>query len=203
MMKSTILGMVTSAFMLSMTGGLHAVDIGEPAPGFTGTDINGNTHSLSDFKGQVVVLEAYNMDCPFCAKHFNSGAMQELQKELTDKGVVWLLINSVNADHSSYRTPEAARAEWDKLKIEATAWIDDKSGEIGRAYNLRTTPHMIVIDQEGVLVYDGAIDDQPAAKGDPREARNYVKEAVEAVLAGEPVPTGQTQPYGCGIKYAK
>jgi peroxiredoxin len=201
MIRATTNLFVTSFATLALALTVGAAEVGQPAPGFTGTDINGKTHSLSDYKGKIVVLEAYNLDCPYCANHFKTGAMQELQKELSDKGVVWLLVNSVNPEHPSHRSPEKARAEWEQQNIQATAWIDDSSGEIGRAYGLRTTPHMIVIDQQGNLAYDGAIDDQPSAKGDPKAARNYVREAVDALLAGEPVPTAETKPYGCSVKY--
>jgi peroxiredoxin len=179
-----------------------AAEIGRPAPDFTATDINGKTHRLSDYKGKIVVLESYNYDCPFCANHFKTGAMQDLQAELTGKGVVWLLVNSVNPKHASFRSPEAAKREWDSLKIKATAWLDDSSGQIGRAYGMKTTPHMFVINKDGVLVYHGAIDDQPTPDHDPRTARNYVREAVGKLLAGEPVTVAQTKPYGCGVKYA-
>jgi peroxiredoxin len=186
---------------VTMTLNLNAAEIGQPAPGFTGTDINGKVHKLSDYAGKVVVLEAYNLDCPFCANHFKTGAMQELQAELTDKGVVWLIVNSVNDKHPSYRTPAQAQAEWKQYNIKATAWIDDSSGIIGKAYGLRTTPHMVVIDKEGRIAYDGAIDDDPSADGDPREARNYVSETVAALLDGKEVAAKRTKPYGCSVKY--
>jgi peroxiredoxin len=159
---------------------LAAAEVGKPAPDFTGTDINGKTHKLSDYKGKIVVLESYNQDCPFCHNHFKTGAMQELQADLARQGVVWLIINSVNAKNPSYRTPAAAQREWADLKIKATAWIDDHSGQIGKAYGMRTTPDMFVINKQGILVYDGAIDNRPEPDGDPRTARNYVKEAVQS-----------------------
>ena len=180
---------------------LATAEVGKPAPEFTATDINGNTIKLSDYKGKIVVLEAYNLDCPFCANHFKTGAMQELQADLTAKGVVWLMVNSVNPNHSSYRTPEAAKQEWKDQNIKATAWIDDSSGKIGKAYGMKTTPHMFVIDASGNLAYQGAIDDKPSSSGDPRKARNYVSEAVAELMAGKPVTTTQSKPYGCGVKY--
>ncbi len=178
-----------------------AADIGKPAPDFTTTDINGKTHKLSDYKGKLVVLEAYNLDCPFCHNHFATGAMQELQAELTGKGVVWLVVNSSNPKSPSYRTPEKARKEWTAQKMKATAWLDDSSGVIGRAYGMKTTPHMFVIAKDGTLAYQGAIDDRPSPEGDPRTARNYVREASTKLLAGEKVSVTQTKSYGCGVKY--
>ena len=82
------------------------------------------------------------------------------------------------------------------------AWIDDGSGAIGHLYGMLTTPHMFVIDKAGTLVYDGAIDDQPDPSHDPTKARNYVREAVDEVMAGKPVVVSQTKPYGCSVKYA-
>ncbi|MFO1478168.1 MAG: redoxin domain-containing protein [Verrucomicrobiota bacterium] len=192
---------VWMASMLVGASAFGAAEVGKAAPDFTGTDINGKTIHLSDYKGKVVVLESYNLDCPFCANHFNTGAMQELQKEMTSKGVIWLMVNSVNPNNSSHRTPDQARAEWAREKPNATAWIDDSSGAIGKAYGMRTTPHMFVIDASGTLVYSGAIDDRPSPGGDPRTAHNYVKAAVQQVLSGEKVAVSQTKPYGCGVKY--
>ncbi len=187
---------------LALTGSAFAVEIGKPAPDFTGTDITGQTVRLSDYKGKIVVLESYNSDCPFCHNHYATGAMQELQRDLAAKGVVWLLADSVNTNNFSYRTPEQARKEFADLKIAATAWIDDHSGDIGHLYGMKTTPHCFVIAADGTLVYDGAIDDRPQPFGDPRTARNYVREAVNDLLTGKPVAVAETKPYGCGVHYA-
>jgi peroxiredoxin len=116
---------------LALAASAWAVEIGKPAPDFTGSVITGKTVKLSDFKGKIVVIESYNSDCPFCHNHYASGAMQELQKELAAKGVVWLMVDSVNQKNFSYRTPEQAQKEWADLKIAATAWLDDHTGEIG------------------------------------------------------------------------
>jgi peroxiredoxin len=172
------------------------------APEFTGKDVDGKTHKLSDYKGKIVVLEAYNYDCPFCANHYKTGAMQELQEWARSKGAVWLLVNSSNAKSSSYRDAKRAKQEMAKNKIKAATWIDDSSGEIGKAYSLRTTPHMVVLDKNGNIAYNGAIDDRAEAEGDPRTARNYVKEAIEKLQAGQPVQVANTKPYGCAIKYS-
>ena len=179
-----------------------AVEVGKPAPDFTGTDINGKTIKLSDYKGKIVVIESYNSDCPFCHNQYKTGATQDLQKELTAKNVVWLMVDSVNPKNFSYRTPEQARAEWTAEKINATAWIDDSSGDIGHLYDMKTTPHTFVIDASGTLVYDGAMDNMPDPVHDPRTARNYVKEAVEDLLAGKPIEVSQAKPYGCAVHYA-
>ncbi len=189
----TAMAVATTAF---------AVEVGKPAPDFSGTDINGKTVKLSDYNGKIVVIESYNSDCPFCHNHYQTGAMQELQKNLEAKGVVWLIVDSVNTKNFSYRTPEQARKEMADEKIAATAWIDDHSGTIGHLYDMKTTPHMFVIAKDGTLAYDGAIDDRPQPFGDPRTAKNYVSAAVDDLLAGKPVAVSQTKPYGCGVHYA-
>jgi peroxiredoxin len=189
------------ALLTSATVALAAAQVGQPAPDFTATDINGKTHKLSDYKGKIVVLEAYNLDCPFCHNHFKTGAMQELQADMAAKGIVWLLVNSVGPNNPGHRTAEQAKKEWDAQKIKATAWIDDSSGELGKKYGMRTTPHMFVIDKSGTLVYQGAIDDRASPDGDPRTAKNYVRETVGKLLAGEKPAVTQTKPYGCAVKY--
>ena len=187
---------------LTLATAALAVETGKPAPDFSATDINGKTVKLSDYKGKIVVLESYNSDCPFCNNQYQTGAMQELEKDMAGKGVVWLVVNSVNPNNSSHRTPDQARQEIADKKIVVTAWIDDSSGAVGHLYDMKTTPDMYVIDKNGVLVYQGAIDDKPDPMHDPRTARNYVREAVDALLAGTPVPVAQTKPYGCSVKYA-
>ena len=179
-----------------------AVETGKPAPDFTGTDINGKTVKLSDYAGKIVVIESYNSDCPFDANHYKTGAMQELQKDMAAKGVVWLIVDSVNKKNMSYLTPEQARKEFMDKKMTATAWIDDNSGAIGHLYGMLTTPHMFVIAKTGTLVYDGAIDDKPDTDHDPKAARNYVREAVNDLLAGKSIEVSQTKPYGCSVHYA-
>src|ERR1700690_4257617 len=166
-----------AALILALTA--QAVETGKPAPDFTGTDINGKPVKLSDYKGRIVVIESYNSDCPFCNNQYKTGAMQALQQDLAAKGVVWLIVNSVNPGNFSHRTPDQAKQEMADKKIVATAWIDDSSGAIGHLYDMKTTPHMFVVDKTGTLVYDGAMDNQPDPFHDPRTARNYVREAVD------------------------
>lgn len=194
----------TSVFLtiMALAASAFAVEIGKPAPNFTATDINGKTVHLSDFAGKVVVIESYNSDCPFCHNQYATGAMQDLQKDLAAQGVVWLLVNSVNPKNSSHRTDAQAKEELASENMTVTAWLDDSSGAVGHLYDMQTTPHMFVVDKSGKLVYDGAIDNQPDPVHNPKTARNYVKEAVDDVLAGKPVAVSQTKPYGCSVKYA-
>lgn len=188
--------------IMALAASAFAADVGKPAPDFTATDINGNTVHLSDYKGKIVVIESYNSDCPYCHNQYKTGAMQDLQKDLAAKGVAWLIVNSVNPSNSSHRTPDQAKQELADEKMNVTAWIDDSSGAVGHLYNMKTTPDMYVIDKNGTLVYQGAIDDQPDPFHDPKAAHNYVKEAVGDLLDGKPIAVTETKPYGCGVKYA-
>ncbi len=188
-------------FATLLSVAVSAADIGQPAPDFTATDINGQAIKLADFKGKIVVLESFNPDCPFDHNHYATGAAQELQKEFTGQGVVWLLVNSVSPKNSSHRSPAQAQAEWKKLKLAATAWLDDRSGDLGRLYGMNTTPHVFVIAKDGTLAYAGAMDDHPRPDGDPRQAKNYVRAAVENLLAGKSVEIPKTKPYGCAVHY--
>ena len=187
---------------MSLAASALAAEIGKPAPDFSATDINGKTVKLSDYKGKIVVLESYNSDCPFCNNQYKTGATQDLQMDLAAKGIVWLIVNSVNPNNASHRPPDQARQEIADKKIIATAWIDDSSGAVGHLYDMKTTPDMYVIDKNGVLVYQGAIDDKPDPQHDPRTAHNYVRETVNSLLAGKSVEVSQTKPYGCSVKYA-
>jgi peroxiredoxin len=193
-MKKTLI--TISGLVLSCALALADAEVGKAAPDFTIKDINGKTHNLSDYKGKIVVLETYNLDCPYVANHYNTGAMQELQGSITGKDVVWLTVNP------NYKDADKARKEAEEKKIKATAVVHDPAGKIGKAYGFKTTPHMVVISKDGKVAYNGAIDDKAETEGDPRSAKNYVKEAVAKIQAGEPIAVAKTKPYGCAIKYA-
>jgi len=180
-----------------------APKVGAPAPEFTATDIQGHQRRLSEFKGKPVVLEWHNQGCPFVKKHYGTGNMQRLQKELTDQGAVWLTIISSAPGKQGYVTP-AQEDEYLKAQQAApTAVLLDSDGAVGKLYGAKTTPHMFLVDAKGVLVYAGAIDDRSTP--DPEDvngARNYVEAAFREVKAGKPVTVGSTAPYGCSVKYA-
>jgi peroxiredoxin len=177
--------------------------IGQAAPAFTLTDSNGKAHSLADFKGKVVVLEWWNNECPFVAKHYGSANMQKLQKEWTGKGIVWLTVSSSAPGKQGHVDGAKANALMKEKQGAPTAVLLDHDGKVGRAYGAKTTPHMYVIDAKGVLVYAGGIDDKPSTdQADVATARNHVAAALAEVTAGKPVSVATSQPYGCGVKYA-
>ena len=201
MIKTFFLGAL-AVLALSAAPAMAAPEIGKAAPEFTATDSNGKSHKLSDFKGKTVVLEWTNPECPYVVKHYDSKNMQKLQEEATAKDVVWLSINSGAEGKQGHLTDEAANKYIADKGAKQTAYLLDGTGEIGKAYDAKTTPHMFVIDKDGVLVYDGAIDDNDSANpADAAGAKNYVTAALDALAAGKPVETSKTKPYGCGVKY--
>jgi peroxiredoxin len=182
--------------------GYAQVTTGQAAPDFKLTDTKGQVHSLSDFKGKHVVLEWFNHDCPFVVKHYESGNMQSLQKEYTGKGVVWLSINSSAPGKQGHYTPEESNKMTQDKGVSSTAVLLDSDGKVGKMYGAKTTPHMYVIDPQGVLIYQGAIDSTPST--DPADipaSKNYVKAALDASLSGGVVREATTKSYGCSVKY--
>jgi len=181
---------------------LLAVRVGETAPEFTGTDSNGKTHKLSDYRGKVVVLEWHNQGCPYTKKHYESGNMQSLQKEWTAKGVVWLSVISSAPGAQGYVTAAAENDYLKRMNAAPTAVLLDPDGNIGHLYAAKTTPHMYIVDPSGALVYNGAIDDHPSTDaGDIPSSKNYVSAALREVTAGKKVTEAATRPYGCSVKY--
>jgi peroxiredoxin len=205
-MKSNfILLLLIFGFSLSLALNVQAGEpvIGKPAPGFTLMGANGKEHSLSDYKGSFIVLEWFNPDCPFVKKHYNSKNMQKLQKHYREKGVVWMIINSSAKGRQGHCTTERANEVIKEKDMVSTAFLLDHDGKVGKMYDAKTTPHMYVIDKEGLLIYNGAIDNMPTTKiKDIKDAKNYVWEALDEAMAGKSVSVNSSQPYGCSVKYA-
>jgi peroxiredoxin len=190
------------ATVLLFAGAVSAApSINAPAPEFTAVDSNGVSHNLSDFRGSPVVLEWTNHDCPFVVKHYQ-GNMQTLQQESTADGVVWLTIVSSKPGSQGYVSPEQANELTTSRGAAPTAVLLDPAGDIGRAYGAQVTPHMYVIDEDGMLVYMGGIDDKPTSNpADIPGATPYVVNALAALSAGAAIDPNQTRPYGCTVKY--
>lgn len=191
-----------AALTLAAGPALAAPAIGQPAPAFTIKDGAGQTRSLSEFKGKTVVLEWTNAGCPYVQKHYESGNMQGLQKGAAKDGVVWLTLISSAPGKQGYVSPAEAKTWKSTTGAGSTAVLLDPTGQVGHAYEAKTTPHMYVVNPAGTLVYMGGIDDKPTA--DPaslKGATNYVAAALSDVKAGRPVAKTVSKPYGCTIKY--
>jgi peroxiredoxin len=176
--------------------------VGQPAPEFNTPDIAGKTIRLRDYAGKTIVLEWTNNGCPFVGKHYNSGNMQALQQKYRASGVVWLTVASSAPSEQGYVTPAEAKADLTRWHAAPTDYLLDPDGTLGHLYDARATPHMVVIDRAGRLVYMGAIDDKPSTRlADVKTAHNYVAAALDALAAGQPVAVASTRAYGCSIKY--
>jgi len=178
-----------------------AVKVGQAAPDFQLIGSDGKTHKLSDYADKTVVLEWTNHDCPYVRKHYRSGNMQKLQKQFTDKGVVWLSVISSAPGKQGHVSAAEANEQTASRDASPSKVLLDPKGDVGRTYGARTTPHMYVIEK-GVMRYMGGIDSIPSASdSDIADAEPYVQLALNSVLAGKPVATAVTRPYGCSVKY--
>jgi len=205
-MKRIRLGLLAVAFAASAVVGTTswALPPGSAAPEFKGVDSNGVAHSLSEYRGKFVVLEWANRGCPYEQKHYLSGNMEQLQRQWTTKGVVWLSVLSSAPGQQGYMTPAEENQYLKTMKASPTAALLDPTGAIGHLYDARTTPHIFVINPSGKIVYQGALDNQPTP--DPaslKGADNYLNDALNAAMVGKPVAVQVTKPYGCSVKYAE
>lgn len=176
--------------------------IDQPAPTFYGVTSEGSTVNLAALRGKTVVLEWTNHECPFVKKHYESGNIPQLQKEAAAQGVVWLqVISSAQGKQGYVDGPTAIKLN-EARGAKPAYTILDPTGKIGKLYNAQTSPHLFIINTDGVLVYKGGIDSIPSAKPeDIAKATNYVRESLAALASGKKVPNPITKPYGCSIKY--
>src|SRR5437764_14095592 len=197
--------LILPAITTLASAALYAADVppvGSAAPEFSAPDTNGKAQSLAQYKGKYVVLEWFNPECPFVKKHYGSDNMQKLQREYTSKGVVWLTIDSNAPGSEGNLSADAASKVMTGWKTRQTALLLDPEGKAGRAYGAKNTPNMVVINPEGKIVYEGAIDSKATPNpADIPNSTNYVKVALDESLAGKPVTTSTTKPYGCSVKY--
>jgi hypothetical protein len=198
-MKSILLTAIAGAIALVTA---TAAEIGQGAPAFSTKDVKGEAVSLGELRDKVVVLEWLNFECPFVQKHYNSGNMQKLQADAAVKGVVWITVNSGAEGKQGYLEPSKLAEATEKAGSKAAHVVVDSDGTIGKAYDAKVTPHMIIINKEGMLVYDGAIDSKATTdKADVDTADKLFANALEAVLTGKEVENAKNKPYGCGVKY--
>lgn len=194
----------TAALILVMSAAVMAAPrIGEPAPDFSVVDTQGDVHSLSDYAGKLVVLEWTNHDCPFVRKHYGAGNMQEQQRiARNEHDAVWLTVISSKPGSQGHVSPQQADELTSSRNAYPNAVLLDESGDMGRAFDARVTPHMYIIDPDGILRYMGGIDSNPSANPDDIPgATQFVKVALDEMAAGEEISQATTRPYGCTVKY--
>jgi peroxiredoxin len=200
--RSLLLGSVVA--LMPAVAFADGPDVGKPAPLFTAVDSNGKTWSLADLKGKVVVIETTNDGCPYVRKHYNAKNMQDQQREAAAKGVVWLTSASSAKGEQGYVTAQQANDLTKSWNAAPAAVLLDPQSKIARAYGATVTPHMYIIDANGVLVYKGGIDSiQSSSTADIPKAKQYVRVALGEVLAGKPVTDASTRAYGCTLKYPR
>jgi peroxiredoxin len=203
MKRSTLYSILVAIVICTTPLVFAAAKVGQAAPDFTATDSNGKTVRLADYRGKYVVLEWHNNGCPYVGKHYKSGNMQRLQKQWTGRGVTWFTIISSAPGKQGYVTASDENQYLAKMHAAPTAALLDPTGEIGHLYDAKTSPHMIVINPQGIVIYDGAIDDKPTTDlSDISGATNYVNLALEQAISGKQVETPATRPYGCSVKYS-
>src|SRR6266576_6874408 len=201
MKTKTILAVLTSLVATAVFA-FDPPPVGSAAPDFSLTDAKGRPHSLSQYKGKYVVLEWFNPECPFVKKHYGSGNMQKLQAEYTGKGIVWLTIDSNAAGTEGNLSPDEAQKIMTSWKTHQTALLLDPESKVAKLYGAKNTPNMVVINPEGKIVYEGAIDSKASPNpADIPSSTNYVKSAHGESLAGKPVSNPTTKPDGCSVKY--
>ena len=196
--------MLLSALVAVTPQRMAQVAVGAVAPAFRVTDDTGAMRSLADYRGKFVVLEWHEKGCPYVTKHYRGGSMQARQKAWMDRGVVWLLVNSSADGFHSSLTPEESRAYRSLLQTTPTAMLLDTQGTVGRTYGVTTALHIVIVAPSGTVIYTGAIDDQPKTEAASLTgAKNYVDAALTEALAGKPIRTPASTPYGCEIHYAR
>ncbi len=203
MKKLSAFSSLCASLFLAVSGALAAAPpVDSSAPDFSLTDANGKAHSLAEYKGKYVVLEWTNPGCPFVRKHYDTGNIPKLQADYTKKGVVWLAINSSAEGTEGYLAPDAAKKATEGDYKSVSALLIDTDGKVGHLYGATNTPDMFIINPEGKIVYEGAIDSIASAdKGDIAKATNYVQTGLDEALAGKPVSKTMSKPYGCSVKY--
>jgi peroxiredoxin len=203
-MKTKLLTILLTCLASTALIAADSPSVGSAAPDISATDSKGKTHTLSQYKGKYVVLEWFNPECPFVKKHYGGGNMQKLQEEFTGKGVVWLTIDSSAPGLEGHLTAEQAEKKIAEWKSKQTALLIDADGKAGQTYGAKNTPQMFVINPEGKIVYEGAIDSKATPNpADIANSTNYVKAALDEAMGGKAVSNASTKPYGCSVKYKK
>jgi len=198
-MKSLITAAIVGAIAVTSS---FAAEVGKAAPAFTAKTAKGTEVSLSDYKDKVVVLEWVNFECPFVKKHYSSKNMQNLQAAYAEKGVIWLTVNSSAEGKQGYLEASKLAEKTEAEGSKATEVLVDTDGKVGKAYDAKVTPHMMIIAKDGTLAYSGAIDSNSSTKAEDVEtADKLFANALDAVLEGKEVPNATNKPYGCGVKY--
>lgn len=177
------------------------VKVGDAAPAFKLTDLDGKDADLGELtkKGAIVVLEWFNPECEWVAKyHKDSRTLVDTQKKFAGGGVKWFAINSATA--GSAADPEANRKAASDWGITYPI-LRDRDGRVAKMYGVTVNPHIFIIGADGRIAYSGAVDD--AATVTTKGTRQYVAEALEALVSGETIKLHTTPPQGCPMRESR
>jgi peroxiredoxin len=200
MMTSLGLSMPLSALADAPIKDDAKATLNETVPDFALPDLGGKTHRISDYRGKTVVLEWFNPGCPFVVYAYEEGPLKGMATQHGDE-LVWLNINSGAPGNqgAGIAQNQKAKKEWG---IQHPVLLDE-SGAVGQAFGAKTTPQLVVIDAEGTIRYNGALDNAPRGKQKAESYEAHLVNAIQALAAGQRVEPQSTKPYGCSVKYAK
>jgi hypothetical protein len=202
-MKQVVKAVTGAMLVAAASAAMANAELNKPAPAFSAVGADGKPLKLDAYKGKTVVLEWTNHECPFVAKHYDSGNIPTLQKEAAGQGVVWLQVVSSAPGKQGHVDGATAQKLNGTREAAPAGTVLDPDGKIGKLYGAQTTPHIFIVNADGQLVYKGGIDSIPSTnKADLPKAENYVASALKAISAGKPIDKANTKPYGCSIKYA-
>lgn len=204
-MKRTIAALLV--FLVSMLGLSTFSKAQDPsarkvAPSFDAAAVNGKHYTNEDLRGKTVVFEWFNPGCPFVKRVYENGYMKSLQKEAVERGVVWLTVNSTNSEHGDFVPSDRVAELMKEWEMTSTNYIVDQDGTIGKLFDVKTTPTIVVIDSNGQIAYSGAVDNYPQISGDESKLELFAKDALVAVSSGRPVARPYVKSYGCSVKYS-
>lgn len=192
LLAGTFSAVVGAMISHAANAGTEPLKVGEPMPDFALKDTTGKEHTLDQYEGQIVVFNFCSQTCPF--SRGADPSINELAKTYGEKGVVFIGVDS-NKDYG----PEEIQGYIEKADIPYPI-LKDVGNKLADAVGARVTPEIYIKDKDGTVVYHGAPDNRTGPKSTPTE--HYLKDALEALVAGEPIETTFVKAWGCTIKRA-
>ncbi len=162
-----------------------------PLFGLKGSD--GKMIKLEGFRGSIVVLEWLNPNCPHTIRYYERGRMQSMAQKYAGSQVIWLGINSTPDDTQD---KNSAFAQKYGLKYPI---LDDSAGTVSKQYQAKSTPHIFIIDSQGVIAYNGAFDNDIPGRRQKKTVTSYVDQALSDLVAAKSVQVPFTQPFGTPV----
>lgn len=164
--------------------------LNEPAPDFELPDLNGSTYRLSEYRGNIVVVDFWSAECPI-SRDYDDYFNEFVERFGSQEDVVLLAIDSNSYDNANVLEHALETRDLDFPVLR------DRGNEIADKYDAKTTPHVFIVDENGMLRYRGHVDDRSWQQ---KEATtNYIEPVVNALLEGEAPPVQEKPHFGCTI----